>query len=104
MGAAGGGRKSGDDNVGPKLADNAHDIRQHLLAVPDAQGFVDVFGVAEIEGPRKKLVAAVKLPGGEEFPRTREAEFLAKLGAALVLTAVAPCQGEVARAVAATPC
>ena len=104
MGAAGGGRKSGDDDVGPKLADNAHDIRQHLLAVPDAQGFVDVFGVAEIEGPRKKLVAAVKLPGGEEFPRTREAEFLAELGAALVLTAVAPRQGEVARAVAATPC
>ena len=48
--AAGRDREARDDHVGPELADDPHDVAQHRLAVPHAQGFLRRLGKAEVDG------------------------------------------------------
>ena len=101
VGRAGLRREARDDHIGPEGADDADDITEDGRVIPDAEGFVDVFGVTEVEGAGEKLAATIEAAGGEEFLRAGEAELFAELGAALVLAAVAAGDGEVGGAVAA---
>jgi hypothetical protein len=56
-------RKAGDDHVRAKFTNDAHDIRQHFLLVPNVECLAIVLGKAEVNGARKKLPAAINPPG-----------------------------------------
>ena len=83
-------REAGDEHVRPKLADDTHDVSQHLLVVPLGERLAVVLRVAEVTGPGEKLSAAVDAPGGEQFLGADHPQFVAKFGTEQVLAAVAP--------------
>ena len=88
-----------DDRVRPELADDAHNIRQHLLPVPDSQRLAVILGITEIHRAAEKLPAAVEPAGGEQLLSAGHAQFIAELGAEHVLAAVAAREREIGRAV-----
>ena len=93
------GRKTRDDDVRPKGADDTHDIRQDLLAVPDSQCLLWRFGEAKVERAGEELPAAIYVSGGEEFLGSDDAELFPKLPPEDVLSAIAARQREIRRAI-----
>src|ERR1035441_4043406 len=83
------GGKTHDEHVRPEFANDAHDIGQHLLFVPDVQRFAVILGKSEVNGAGKKLAATVEATGGEQFLSAGHAQFLAELGTEHILTAIA---------------
>ena len=62
---AGHGGKPRDEYIRSEPTDGAHNIGQHLIAVPNAECFTVILGKSEVDGPREKLLAAVNPPGGQ---------------------------------------
>ena len=91
--------KPRDDHVGPEGADDPHDVRHHLLPVPDLERLAIILRKTEVDGAREKLPAAVEAAGGEQFLGADHAELLAELGTEHVLAAVAAGEREVGGAV-----
>ncbi len=89
-------RKAGDDHVGLKLADDPHHVGHNLVFVPQFQGFVGGFRVAEVDGPGKELLAAVEAAGLDELLGAHHAEQLANLRTDQVLSAVATGERQIA--------
>ena len=89
MGAARLRRKAIDDHIGPELADDAHNVGQHLLPIPNAERFPVILGKAKIHGAGEELAAAVQPAGRQQFLRARHAQFLVELRAEHILTAIA---------------
>ena len=95
------GREAGDDHVGPERADHPHDVGDDGLPIPDPERLGGVLREAEVDGAGEELPAAVEAAGGEELLGADHAQLLEKLGADDVLTAVAPRERQIGRAVAA---
>ena len=73
------GREAGDDHVGAALPDHPHHIGQHLLLVPDGEGFLGRFREAEVVGAGEELPAAVDAAGRQQLLRPDDAQPLAQL-------------------------
>ena len=67
-------RKDRDDHMGAELAHHVDHVAQHLFNGPEFQRLVNALRVAEVEGAREVLVAAVEGARGEEFARADDAE------------------------------
>ncbi len=94
-------RESCDQDVGPERPDDLDDIGEHLLTVPDAQGFAGTLREAEVNRAGEELPAAVEPPRGQQFLGPNHPELFKELGTDHVLPAVAAGQGEVGRAAVA---
>ncbi len=103
MGATRLGGKTHDDHVRTELADDTHDIGQHLLFVPDAQRFAIILGITEVNRPGEKLAAAIETAGGKQFLGAGHAQFLAEFRTQHVLTAVTARQREIGGAIIPSP-
>src|SRR5262249_24796502 len=68
------------------------------VVIPDGQRLFGVFRIAEVDGAREVLFAAVDAPRGEQLLRADHAEELALLVADEVLPTVAARHGQVAGA------
>ena len=101
--AAGRDREARDDDVGPELPDHAHDVAEHLAAVPEAERFLRGLRVAEVDRAGEELAPAVEPARGEQLLRAGQAEFLVEVAPELVLAAVAAGERQVGGAVAAAP-
>lgn len=101
VGRGGRGEEAGDEDVGAERADDANDVGEDGVAVPNAEGFVDIFRETEIEGAGEELVAAVDPAGGEEFVGADETECGAELGSDEILAAVPAGERQIAGAIAA---
>ena len=100
MRAAGFQRKTRDEHVGTKSADDAHDVGEDVVAIPEGERFLVAFRETEIVGAGEKLHAAVDAPRGEQFLGADDPERGAEFGADEVLPAVAAGEREVAGAIA----
>ncbi len=89
MGAAGLRREARDHDVRPEEADDAHDVAQDRLAIPDAQCFLIILGKPEIDRPGEILPAAVELSRGQQFLGAGHAERIAEMRAKQILAALA---------------
>ena len=58
-------REPRHDHIRMELADHAHGVREHALAVPLGKRLLVALGITEIPRPGKKLLAAVDAPRGE---------------------------------------
>src|SRR5206468_6899137 len=93
-------RESRDNYIRAKLADDAHDIADNLLAIPDFQRLVHVFGESKVNRAAEELLPAVQSSGGQKLLRANDAQLLAKLGAQKILPAVAARERHVGGAIA----
>ena len=82
-------RESRDHDVGSERPDDLDDIGEHLLPVPDAQGFAGALREAEVDRPGEELPAAVEPPRGQQFLGPDHPELFKELGTDHVLPAVA---------------
>lgn len=96
-------REPGREDVGPKCADHAHDVRQDGLPVPDPQRFVIVLGIAEVFRAREVLPPPIQPPRREQFLRASHAQLLAEVRAEEVLTPVPAGEREIGGPVSTTP-
>src|ERR1700680_2383444 len=97
------GREDSDDDVRPESSDDAHDVAQYRVLVPDAEGLEIVLGKTEVERAREELASAVDPARREQLLCARDSEFIAELGSEKVLAAVAARDGQVRRAHIASP-
>ena len=95
-------RESGDDHVGPELADHANHVCKDGLPVPDAERLLRVLAVAKVLRAREVLPSAVEPARGEQLLRARHPQRLAELGTEQVLSAVTAGERQVRGAVSAT--
>ena len=98
---AGEGRKTGYNDIRPKLPDDPHHVAQDLFAVPETQGFHGRFGESKIDRAGEELPATVESSGHEQFLGAGHAELFVKLGSDFILPAVAAGHREVSHPVAA---
>src|ERR1017187_6185135 len=98
---AGLGREPRDEHIRPENADDAHDVRKHLLVVPLCEGLAVVLREAEILRAGEELPSAVSPAGGEQLLGADDPQFVAEFWAERVLAAVAARHREIRGAVAA---
>ena len=97
--AAGGvGGEARDDDVGLKAADDANHVAQDALPPPFCERLLGRFAVAEVDGAREELLAAVEASGCQQFLRANDAQVFRLLGPDQVLAALAARGREVGRA------
>ena len=94
-------RKPRDNHVGSESADDADNIRDSLLAVPDAQGLAIILGKAEVDGASEKLPASIETAGGQQFLSANHAQLFAELRAQHILSTIPAGQGQISRAITA---
>src|ERR1035437_6483003 len=82
------GGKAVDDHVGMKFADDANDVGQYLLPVPNVQRLAIVFGKSEINRAGEKLAATVEAAGGEQFLGARHAKLFPQFRTENILSTV----------------
>src|SRR5947208_4571759 len=78
--------EDGNDDLGSKPPHYLEYVAEQRVAGPEAQGFVDRLGIAEVVRAREELAGAVDPPGGEQLLRADDAELGAELGADQVLS------------------
>ena len=95
VGVAGDGGESRDHHIGAEFADDADDVGENALLVPDGEGLAIILGESEVDCAGEELACAVKLTGGKKFVGADVAQFRAKLVAQNILSAVAAGDGEI---------
>src|ERR1035437_144744 len=96
------GGKAIDDHVGMKFADDANDVGQYLLPVPNVERLAIVFGKSKINRAGEKLAATVEAAGGEQFLGARHAKLVPQFRAENILTTVPARHGKISRAIIPT--
>ena len=84
----------GEDHVGPERPHDPHHVAQGLLAPPPLERLLHAEREAEVRGPAEVLLHAVVAVDGEELLGAQHGEGVEELGADVVLSAVAPGQGQ----------
>ncbi len=95
--------KPGDDHIRLERADDANDIGQNLLPVPNAQRFAIILGIAKIHRAGEKLFATVQPARSQQFLRANDAEFFAEFRSEHVLAAVAARDRKISGAIVPAP-
>lgn len=95
--------EAGDDDVWPERADDAYDVREDDLAVPNSEGLLGVFGKPEVNCPGEELAATIQPTCGEEFLGAENAQLLAKFGAEDILAAVSAGDREIGGTITTAP-
>ena len=90
-------RKTGEDHVGLESPDHPDDIAEDFFLSPEFKGLLGRLGIAEIDGPGKKLFGPVDPAGRHELLRPEETDLGAFLRADQILAAFAAGDGKIGR-------